>query len=215
MKKAVETIALRIHKSAMAKNLAEIRVAYLQIRSALDQLGALIEQQMLANGPPQPAKQTTRHLCQQILEECGPMDIYRLFQEMELRGFRSKGKDPLGTVRSFLYRVDDFRCQNGIFRLAHQPAPPSSLKPTKRQVCAEILAERGPLEIDQILMEMRRRGYPLRGTNPKNVVRTFLYKDKGFSCAKKLFSLRTADAETDETGKQPLASSTPTRKTTT
>lgn len=215
MKKAVATITVSKHKVAMAKNMAEIRVAYLQIRTAVDQLGALIEQQMLANGTAQPAKQTTRHLCRQILDECGPLDIYRIFKEMEMRGFRSTGKNPLGTVRSFLYKVGDFQCKNGIFRLAHQPAPPSSLKPTKRQICAEILAERGPLEIDQILMEMRRRGYQLRGTNPINAVRTFLYKAKEFSCTKKIFSLRTADAETDETGKQPIVSSTPTRKTTT
>lgn len=173
----------------MHKNLAALRAVYQQLRSSLDALGKLLENQAQEAGSVE-TKATKRELCTQILTECGPLDVYQLLKEMEIRGYSTAGKNPVGSLRSFLYQAGGFACENGVFRLPHQTIP-GGKRLTRREVCSAILTEKGPLQIDDILVEMRRRGYRLTGANPKHSVRTFLYhNDHLFSWHKKRFSLK-------------------------
>ncbi len=192
MTKELDNTTLAWHKSIVQQNLAAIRAAYQQAKASLAELGKLIERQTQEAGSPK-VKATKRELCTTILKECGPMDVYQLLREMELRGYTTTGKNPVGSLRSFLYQAGGFECEDSIFRLPNQSIP-GGKRLTRRQVCTVILAERGPLEIDEILVEMRRRGYRLSGMNPKNAIRSFLYhNDKVFAWKKKRFFLKAQD----------------------
>ena len=72
--------------------------------------------------------------------------------------------------------------------------PPSvQVKPTKltkRQLCTQILQERGPLNIYAIVEEMRTRGFHLTGRNDIGNVRSYLYNCDEFICGKGIFRLR-------------------------
>lgn len=181
------------HNSIVQQKLAAIRAAYQHAKAALEELGKLIERQTQEAGSPK-VKVTKRELCTTILRECGPLDVYQLLREMELRGYTTTGKNPVGSLRSFLYQAGGFECEDSIFRLPNQTIP-GGKRLTRRQACTAILAERGPLEINAILLEMRRRGYRLSGANPKNAIRSFLYhNDKVFAWKQKKFFLKAQDS---------------------
>jgi len=194
MGKRLDNITIAWHKSAVRQNLAAIRAAYQQAKASLEGTGKLLERQTQEAGTPK-VKATKRALCTQILTECGPLDVYQLLKEMEIRGYSTTGKNPVGSLRSFLYQAGGFVCTNGVFGLPNQTIP-GGRRLTRREVCSAILTEKGPLEIDEILVEMRRRGYHLTGANPKHSIRTFLYhNDHLFSWHKKRFSVKQETKE--------------------
>lgn len=94
----------------------EVEAAYHKTQAALIELGAILGRLV----PGAPAKRTTltkREIIKQILEERGPLTIYAIIDEMRTRGFAFSGKNPVNTVRSFIYTCDEFACEKGHFRL--------------------------------------------------------------------------------------------------
>jgi hypothetical protein len=69
-------------------------------------------------------------------------------------------------------------------------APARRTTLTKREICKQIMEERGALDIYQIIQEMRSRGFAFTGKNHINTVRSFLYSCEEFTCEKGIFRLR-------------------------
>ncbi len=72
------------------------------------------------------------------------------------------------------------------------PPPTQRSKLSRRALCEAILKKRPGLSIYEIVDEMRKQGYPFRGQNPLDSVRSMLYKRSEFACSNGRFWLKHA-----------------------